>query len=114
MNHARIAAAALQFRLATLQDTLVDPTRFDIDGAAACAIACGDPEIDSAIRQLGNAWTRAGLDPARMCESWCALDGDRQAVEIVDGDRLLAAGGIGVIDALDDIIRGVNRRAVFT
>jgi len=104
LNHARIAAAALQFRLATLQDTLVDPTRFDIDGAAACAIACGDPEIDSAIRQLGNAWTRAGLDPARMCESWCALD----------GDRLLAAGGIGVIDALDDIIRGVNRRAVFT
>jgi hypothetical protein len=104
LNHARIAAAALQFRLTTLQDTLVDPTRFDVDGAASCAVACGDPEIDRAIRQLGHAWTSAGLDPARMCEPWSARD----------VDRLLAAGGIGVIDALDDIVRGVNCRAVFT
>jgi len=104
MNHARIAAAALHFRLATLQDTLVDPTRFDVDGAAACAVACGDPDIDSALRRLGDTWTRAGLDPARMCEPWRAGD----------ARRLLEVGGIAVIDALDDIVRGVNRQAVFT
>jgi hypothetical protein len=103
MNHARIAAAALKFRLATLRDTLDDPTRFDVDGAAACAVACGDPDIDSAIRRLGNAWMRAGLDPAGMCEPWRPRD----------AQRLLEVGGIAVIDALDDIVRGVNRQAVF-
>lgn len=104
MNHARFAAAALQFRLATLCNTLVDPTRFDIDGAAACAVSCGDPAIDRALRRLGNAWTHAGLDPARMCEPWCTAD----------AQRLLEVGGSAVIDALDDIVRGVNRQAVFT
>ena len=104
MNHARIAAAALQFRLTTLQDTLVGGGRFDVDGAGACAVACGDPDIDSALRRLGAAWIAAGLDPARMCEPWCTAD----------VRRLLAAGGTAVIDALDDIVRGVNHQAVFT
>ncbi len=104
MNHARIAAAALRFRLTTLQQTIVDPSRFDVERAAMCAVGCGDPEIDAAIRRLGSAWHRAGLDPARMCEPW------REA----DARRLLEAGGAAVIDALDDIVRGVNRQAVFT
>lgn len=104
MNHARLAAAALQFRLATLRDTLVDATRFDVDAAAACAVQCGDPDIDGAIRRLGEAWARAGLPAARMCEPW--LDDDAQ--------RLLDCGGSAVIDALDDIVHGVIRRAVVT
>jgi hypothetical protein len=104
VNHARIAAAALRFRLTTLQHTLVDPTRFDVESAAASAVSCGDPEVDRAIRQLGDAWMRAGLDPARMCEPWRACD----------VDRLLDVGGIGVIDALDEIVRGASHRAVFT
>lgn len=108
MNHARLAAAALQFRLATLRDTRddtagPDPARFDVEAAAACAVGCGDPDIDSAIRRLGTAWRRAGLPLDRMCEPWCAED----------AARLLDAGGSAVIDALDDIVRGVNRRAVF-
>ena len=104
MNHARIAAEALRFRMATLQDTLVDPRRFDIDRAAACAVGCGDPDIDAAIRRLGTAWVRAGLEPERMCEPWRSGD----------ADRLLHCGGTAVIDALDDIVRGVSRQAVFT
>ena len=62
MNHARLAAAALQFRLAMLQgtrDDRSDPARFDVEAAAACAVGCGDPDIDSAIRRLGTAWRRA-------------------------------------------------------
>ena len=104
MNHARIAAAALQFRLATLRDTIVDPTRFDVDGAAACAVACGDPDIDAALRRLGAAWLRAGLPLERICDPWRAAD----------GRRLLDVGGSAVIDALDDIVRGVSRQRVFT
>lgn len=104
MNHARIAAAALQFRLSTLPDTLVDPSRFDVDRAAACAVSCGDPVIDSAIRRLGAAWSRAGLPTARMCEPW----------RVADARRLIEVGGTAVIDALDDIVRGAHRQAVFT
>jgi hypothetical protein len=104
VNHARIAAAALRFRHETLQQTLVDPNRFDVERAAACAVGCGDPEIDAAIRRLGTAWCRAGLDPARMCEPWCEPD----------ARRLLATGGAAVIDALDDIVRGVTRQVVVT
>ncbi len=104
MNHARIAAAALRFRQETLQQTLVDSRRFDVERAAACAVGCGDPEIDAAIRRLGTAWRRAGLDPVRMCEPWCEAD----------ARRLLASGGAAVIDALDDIVRGVTRQVVVT
>lgn len=104
MNHASFAASALRFRLSTLESTLVDSSRFDIDGAAAVAVSCGDPDIDSALRRLGNTWIRAGLDPSRLCEPW------RDA----DAARLLHSGGSAVIDALDDIVDGVNRQAIYT
>jgi hypothetical protein len=104
VNHAKIAAEALRFRMATLQDPIVDPTRFDIDGAAAFAVTCGDPTVDSAIRRLGTAWVRAGLDPVDICLPW------RDA----DARRLLRSGGPDLIDALDDIVRGISVLAVFT
>ena len=89
----KIAAEALRFRLRTLPSTLVDLDRFDLDGAADFAVACGDPAIDSAMRRLGTAWLQAGLDPQRMGEPW----------RDVDAARLLDVGGSDVIDALDDI-----------
>jgi hypothetical protein len=104
LNHAKIAAEALRFRLRTLPSTLVDLDRFDLDGAADFAVACGDPAIDAAMRRLGTAWRRAGLEPQRMSQPW------RDA----DAERLLAVGGTEVIDALDDIARGVSAQAVFT
>jgi hypothetical protein len=103
VNHANLAREALRFRLETLSTTLVDP-RYDIDAAASFAVSCADPAIDGAIRRIGTAWTRAGLDPERICEPW--RSGDVR--------RLLAAGGPDVIDALDDIVGAVSRRAVFT
>jgi hypothetical protein len=103
LNHAKIAAEALRFRLRTLPSTLVD-LDLDLDAAADFAVACGDPDIDAAMRRLGTAWRRAGLDPERMGQPW------RDA----DAHRLLSIGGTEVIDALDDIMRGISSQAVFT
>jgi hypothetical protein len=104
VNHASIAAEALRFRMRTLPGSLVDAERFDVDGAADFAVACGDPTIDSAMRRLATAWRRAGLEPEAMGQPW------RED----DARRLLAAGGADVIDALDDILRGIASHAVFT
>jgi len=104
VNHAKIAAEALRFRMRTLQHSLVDPERFDIEAAATIAVTCGDPLIDSAMRRLGTAWQRAGLDPQDIGEPW----------HEADAMHLLATCGSTVIDALDDIVRGVSSQAVFT
>lgn len=101
MNHAKIAAEALRFRMSTLQHTLVDADRFDVETAATIAVTCGDPTIDAAMRRLGTAWVRAGLEPERMSQPWT----DAEA------RRLLSFGGTEVIDALDDIVRGVAAQA---
>ena len=54
MNHASLAREALRFRLSSVHRAL-DPARFDLDGAAAFAVSCGDPVVDSAIRRVGTA-----------------------------------------------------------
>ena len=95
MNHAKLATEALRFRLAMLPDSTYDAG--GLDRTAAFAVSCGDPLIDSAIRRLGEAWLRAGLPLERICEPWTGAE----------ARRLLAAGGPQVIDALDDIMRGV-------
>ena len=51
MNHTLLAREALRFRLASVHRAL-DPSRFDLDGAAAFAVSCGDPVVDSAIRRV--------------------------------------------------------------
>jgi hypothetical protein len=104
VNHAKIAAEALRFRMSTLPRTLVDPDRLDVEGAAAVAVTCGDPVIDGAMRRLGAAWRRAGLDPERMGQPW----------RDVDARTLLSVGGPEVIDALDDIVRGASAQGAFS
>ena len=69
MNHTLLAREALRFRLASVHRAL-DPSRFDLDGAAAFAVSCGDPVVDSAIRRVGTAWLRAGLDPESIIAPW--------------------------------------------
>lgn len=103
MNHASLAREALRFRLSSVHRAL-DPTRFDLDGAAAFAVSCGDPVVDTAIRRVGTAWLRAGLEPESIVEPWSEAD----------GNRLLEYGGFDVIDALDDIVRTIKTYAVFT
>ena len=103
MNHTLLAREALRFRLASVHRAL-DPSRFDLDGAAAFAVSCGDPVVDSAIRRVGTAWLRAGLDPESIVAPWTESN----------GNRLLEYGGFDVIDALDDIVRTIKTYAVFT
>jgi len=103
MNHAALAREALRFRLASIHGA-VGPERFDLEGAAAFAVSCGDPTVDSAIRRVGTAWLRAGLDPQRIVSQWT----------VDEGTRLLEVGGFDVIDALDDIVRTIKTYAVFT
>jgi hypothetical protein len=87
----------------TLPDSLVDE-RFDVDSAANFAVSCADPAIDAAMRRLGTAWRRAGLEPEQMGQPWR----DDHA------RRLLSAGGTEVIDALDDIVRGISSHSLST
>ena len=103
VNHTLLAREALRFRLTSVHRAL-DPSRFDLDGAAAFAVSCGDPVVDSAIRRVGTAWLRAGLDPESIVAPWTEAN----------GNRLLEYGGFDVIDALDDIVRTIKTYAVFT
>lgn len=98
MNHIRIAAQALRYRMATIDDSYT-AGRFDPEHIAVLAVECGDPTIDSAIRRLGTAWVGAGIDPALIVEPWA---GPRVDALFADDPTLL--------DALDDIVKTVHRR----
>ncbi len=97
MNHIRIATQALRYRLATISDSY-SRSRFDPEAIATVAVECGDPVIDAAIRRLGTAWTRAGIDPDLITEPW---SGPRVDALFAEDPTLL--------DALDDVIKTVHR-----
>ena len=97
MNHARIAQQALHYRNAMVADSFT-AGRFDAAAVATIAVECGDPTIDSAIRRIGTAWIRGGLDPEMLTDTWSGPLVDR----IFTQDPTL-------LDAIDDIIRTVHR-----
>jgi len=97
MNHARIAQQALHYRNAMVVDSYT-AGRFDPSALASIAVECGDPTIDSAIRRIGTAWIRGGLEPEKLVEPWSGPLVDRIFAE----DPTL-------LDAIDDIIRTVHR-----
>lgn len=94
MNHTRIAAEALRYRLNLVRTPLVADEDWDLEQMAGASVAAADPQVDSAIRRLATAWTTAGLDPNGLCVPW---EGD-------DVDRLFADRP-ELVDALDDIVR---------
>ena len=57
-----------------------------------------DSTIDTAIRRIGTAWIRGGLDPQRLDKPWSGADVDQ-----------LFADDPSLLDAIDDIIRTVHR-----
>lgn len=72
--------------------------RFDPEAIATVAVECGDPTIDSAIRRIGTAWIRGGLEPEQLTETWSG--------PLVDH---IFAEDPTLLDAIDDIIRTVHR-----
>lgn len=101
MNHTRIAAEALRYRLALVRRPLVDDSEWDLEQMASQSVTAADPRVDSAIRRLATAWVRAGLHPDALCETW---RGD--AVDDLFRRRP------DLVDALDDIVRVATRSLV--
>ena len=100
MNHARIAAEALRFRLGTLSDTSAGGTTMvDTSEAGEILAACGDPGVDSALRMLGDTWRAAGLEPTTIDRPWTAGD----------TARLRTVGGVKLLDTHDQLVTGVSR-----
>ncbi len=94
MNHARIAAEALRYRLDLLDIPPDSRAEFDLDAMAGATLAAADPTVDGALRRIATAWIRAGLDPERLCERWACPEA-----------RALFEANPELIDALDDIVR---------
>ncbi|MEE3275997.1 MAG: hypothetical protein VX240_07250 [Actinomycetota bacterium] len=97
MNHTRIAAEVLRFRLDTLSGHTDVP--FDLHEAAEVVVACGDPGVDRALRVVGETWRTAGLAPAAIDHPW-------SAGEI---DRMRNVGGATLLDAVDELVAGLAR-----
>ena len=107
MNHARIAAEALRFRLGTFASGTADQgngatphdSGFNATEAGEILAACGDPGVDSALRLLGETWQAAGLPVSTMDRPWSAGD----------AARLRTVGGVRLLDTLDELVTGVSR-----
>lgn len=72
MNHARIAAEALRYRLDLLEIPPASRAEFDLDAMAGATVAAADQTVDGALRRIATAWVRAGLDPEKLCERWAS------------------------------------------
>ena len=94
VNHARIAAEALRYRLDLLDVPPSSRADFDLEAMAGATVTAADPTVDGALRRIATAWTRAGLDPDRLCERWACPEA-----------RALFESNPDLIDALDDIVR---------
>jgi hypothetical protein len=97
VNHTDIAMQALRYRMATVSDSFTG-SRFDARTVAEVAVECGDPVVDSAIRRIGTAWVRSGLDPEAIVEPWSGPRVDQ-----------IFRDDVTLVDALDDIIKTVHR-----
>ena len=98
MNHTRIAAEALRYRLNLVRIPLVHDDDWDLEAMAGASVAAADPRVDGAIRRIATEWVRAGLDPSALCAPWSGSDVDD-----------LFAARPELVDALDDIVRVATR-----
>lgn len=98
MNHTRIAAEALRYRLNLVRRPLVDDSEWDLEQMASQSVTAADPRVDAAIRRVATAWMRAGFRPEGLCEPWHGDDVDALFHSCPD-----------LVDALDDIVRVATR-----
>lgn len=99
MNHARIAMEALRFRLGTLPSAARHTPGVDPEEAGRLLAACGDPNVDHALRVLGETWQAAGLASTGIDKPWTAGE----------AARLRSAGGVELLDTLDELVTGIAR-----
>ncbi len=100
MNHTRIAAEAIRYRLDLVKAPLVHLTDVELEQMAATTVAAADPTVDAAIRRIGTAWTQAGMDPVGLGRVW-------NCPEV----RSLFRENPDLVDALDDIVRVATQSA---
>ncbi len=96
MNHTRIAAEAIRFRISTIRRPLVDSEAVDVEAMASAAVTAATPEVDQALRILATEWQRAGFEPEALVRPWQG----EQAEYLRSRPDL--------IDAIDVIVRGAN------
>ena len=99
MNHAQIAKEALNMRLTTLPANVANDAHLDTRKAGELLAACGDPEVDKAIRNLGDTWKMAGLPAESIEKPWTEK-------QISD---LISVGGDKLLDILDELVNGITR-----
>lgn len=97
MNHARIAAEAIRFRITTIRRPLVDAETIDVDAMAAASVSLGSPEVDASLRLIATAWQQAGFELRALGLPW---SGD--AAEFLKSRPDL-------IDAIDVIVAGASQ-----
>ncbi len=98
VNHTRIAAEAIRYRLNLVKSPLVQLSELELEKMAGATVAAADPLVDAAIRRIGTAWTQAGLEPTALCLDW-------DCPEV----RELFHDNPDLVDALDDIVRFATR-----
>ncbi len=96
MNHTRIAAEAIRFRISTIRRPLVSNETVDVETMGINAVLSPDPRVAQALRVLAAAWSQAGFDPEDMVKPW-----KDEHVEHFKGRPEL-------IDAIDVIVRAAS------
>ena len=101
MNHARIAAEAIRFRISTIRRPLVSDETVDVDAMAAAAITSATPEVDQALRIVATEWQRAGFEAEDLVQPWKAEQADyfRSRPELIDAIDVIVRGANGAIAA---------------
>ena len=99
MNHTRIAAEAIRFRISTIRRPLVSSEMVDVEAMAAVAVTAASGEVDQALRMVATAWVQAGFDPDGLVKPWTA-----EHAEYFKSRPEL-------IDTIDVIVRGANGAA---
>ncbi len=101
MNHTRIAAEAIRFRISTVRRPMVDSETINVEAMAAAAVTAASPEVDQALRVVATAWQRAGFDPETLVQPWKGEQADyiRSRPDLIDAIDVIVRGANGAIAA---------------
>ena len=97
MNHTRIAAEAIRFRISTIRRPLVSNETVDVDAMATAAITAASPEVDAALRIVATAWQRAGFEPEALVQPWRGEQAEyfRSRPNLIDTIDVIVRGAAG-------------------